>query len=535
MTFARALIASRTTAIVTALFRPVRGRELGECREWWLDRHRNADRRSPGNPDGHRSDRDKHEGGSSVGCVRLQMPSAFSVNAVAIDAVLPAHQWTADTPFDGSGGSTIVSVHAVTEADVLKNDGETVEFRVTVTGTAAGTYVWPAESRDHANCTSGIDSDSLTVSVLSAVATPTPTPRPTPVPTATPQPTPKPTPIPTPTVSPSPAPARTSAPTPTPFATSAPSPSPVRGRHAAALLLHSGKLPQLLRHAPRRWARRWVPDHRPNEDFAPQMHSPWAATSLRTASKPRSPRPALAGFDGIVWSVPRPALTRPGALDYPDGHDTLVVARAACFRPSYAARSARSPSQPPRPRAPPFKAEVEQSWQRRAPTAGAVLALRAAALRLSGAKRRVMVTPPGRPAPDPSPCGFVSLSGSFVHRGMMRPAVPRRDGRAADGRSYSSPDPPAPGPRPRAPVTPDDNHAWPTASSTGSWAPSRPRKAFGPGDCERPAGAGTAGEVAGAQGPHARPRPASAGPSASAERTPGSTTTSSATTGTLAT
>ena len=93
-------------------------------------------------------------GGSSVGCVHLQLPGAFAVSSVAVDAVPPAHAWTADATFGGPAGSTIVQVHAVTEGDVLKGDGDTVVFHVTVTGTGPG-YVWPADSRDHANCTSG--------------------------------------------------------------------------------------------------------------------------------------------------------------------------------------------------------------------------------------------------------------------------------------------------------------------------------------------------------------------------------------------
>ena len=75
-------------------------------------------------------------GGSSVGCVHLQLPGAFAVSSVAVDAVPPAHAWTADATFGGPAGSTIVvQVHAVTEGDVLKGDGDTVVFHVTVTGT----------------------------------------------------------------------------------------------------------------------------------------------------------------------------------------------------------------------------------------------------------------------------------------------------------------------------------------------------------------------------------------------------------------
>ncbi|MFL5682011.1 MAG: hypothetical protein ACJ77O_02560, partial [Chloroflexota bacterium] len=111
-------------------------------------------------------------GSGSVGCVRLQVPSAFTVNSVGVDLVTPARPWTADPPASGAGGSTIVWVHAVTEGDVFKNDGESVVFHVRVTGSSPGVYAWPAESRDHANCTSGIDSGSLTIAVAGGAATP---------------------------------------------------------------------------------------------------------------------------------------------------------------------------------------------------------------------------------------------------------------------------------------------------------------------------------------------------------------------------
>ena len=61
-------------------------------------------------------------GGSSIGCIRLQLPGAFSVSAVAVDSA--PHDWTADPPSGGPSGSTLVWVHAVTEADIVKSDGD---------------------------------------------------------------------------------------------------------------------------------------------------------------------------------------------------------------------------------------------------------------------------------------------------------------------------------------------------------------------------------------------------------------------------
>jgi hypothetical protein len=182
-------------------------------------------------------------GGSSVGCIQLQLPSAFTVSAVAVDSA--PHDWTADAPSAGGSGSTVVSVHAVTEADILKQDGQVVVFHVRVTGSPVGTYTWPAESRDHADCSSGIDTDSVSVSVI-AGATPTPTPKPTRAPTPRPTPTPTPTPTrtPRPTAAPtlSPAPVETSRPTAT---VSRPSPSATPDSSMAAVPVSSstGSLP----------------------------------------------------------------------------------------------------------------------------------------------------------------------------------------------------------------------------------------------------------------------------------------------------
>jgi hypothetical protein len=173
-------------------------------------------------------------GGSSVGCISLRVPSEFSVGAAGVNAVQPAHAWTADPPSAGTGGLTTVKVHAVTEADVLKGDGDSVVFHTTVTGMVPGTYVWPADSLDHANCTSGIDSSSVNIAVVAAGPTPTPvataTPKPTPTPTARPTPTPRPataaptvSPTPNNTVTPSAPPTSTPSPTATPATTAGPS------------------------------------------------------------------------------------------------------------------------------------------------------------------------------------------------------------------------------------------------------------------------------------------------------------------------
>jgi hypothetical protein len=164
-------------------------------------------------------------GGSSLGCVRLEPPRAFTVNSVVVDSVSGSLNWTADAPTAGSG-YTLVQIHASTKADVIKVDGDVVRFHVRVIGTTAGSYTWPAESRDDEKCKSGIDTDSVTVAILGTSPTPTPTPQPTPKPTPkpTPRPTPAPTGTPTPTTRATASP--TATPTPTRTARSTPSANP---------------------------------------------------------------------------------------------------------------------------------------------------------------------------------------------------------------------------------------------------------------------------------------------------------------------
>jgi hypothetical protein len=278
-------------------------------------------------------------GGSTVGCVRLQVPAAFTVDAVGVDSVQPSHAWTADAPTAGPSGSTIVSVHGVTEGDVLKNDGDVVDFHVTVTGTAVGSYAWPAESRDHANCSSGIDTASITVSITGGAATPTPvptptatpTPRPTatptrppsptPVPTPTPRPTATPTPTavpsPTPAVTPSPAPTATVSPTPEPTATASMEPSPSASPSDSPSPTPTGSEPGSTSGP---GAASGGATGSPSGGSSPAGDGSTAAGGYVVGLDPASQgdltltTSAMASLDGIVWAVPSLVLTVPGLL-----------------------------------------------------------------------------------------------------------------------------------------------------------------------------------------------------------------------------
>ncbi len=121
------------------------------------------------------------KGGATVGCVEVQPTPEWTVNSVRIDSVTSGLHWTANAV---SAGTNLVIVHAVTEADVLKLDKtDRVVFTINATGTAIGTYIWPASSRDHADCSAGIDAASLSMSVVGTAPVPTP---PTPFPVASP-------------------------------------------------------------------------------------------------------------------------------------------------------------------------------------------------------------------------------------------------------------------------------------------------------------------------------------------------------------
>jgi hypothetical protein len=231
-------------------------------------------------------------GGSSIGCVRLTLPSAFAVSSVAIATTPPGLDWTAGAPTPGGGGSTVVQVHALTEAEILKNDGLVVTFTVRVTGTVVGSHTWAAESRDHYDCTSGIDTTTVSVSIIGApTPTSTPSPGPTPNPTPSPAPTPSPMATPPPTPRPSPPPAT---PAPPPSATAAPVATPVPSPSAGS-------------------------SSRPGES---QSVRPVPSSSGLAAIPSGGPSPSVAGLESSdAPSRPEPTRASNGAGRAPDAVD----------------------------------------------------------------------------------------------------------------------------------------------------------------------------------------------------------------------
>lgn len=260
-------------------------------------------------------------GGSSIGCVRVQLPSAFTLIAVGVDAVQAGHAWIADAPLAGPSGSTIVQVHGASEADILKDDGAAVSFHVRVTGTGSGSYSWPAESRDHANCTSGIDTGSVVVSIVGVAPTPTPTPTPPPTPRPTPTPTPRPTPTPTPRATA--IPSASAPPTATPRVTTAPSDgrSPGAGPSSSGTPGPTGTPPVSLPMPSAASSRPAAPVNGivapPPSQAPPATRDPFdilAGPGIGPGFDAALGITSLAGLDGMVWAVPSLVLSVPGLL-----------------------------------------------------------------------------------------------------------------------------------------------------------------------------------------------------------------------------
>jgi len=175
-----------------------------------------------------------NEVGPRAGCVNVEIPSSFVIQAAGNVVASDGSAWVAAVV------GTWVEVTSVSGVDFL-DPLESVSFTLQLLPTQAGTWNWNNHVHVTNQCT-GIAYYGVPVTVVIAPAilpTPVPTPAPTPIPTAvsTPIPTlppfptlpPLPTPIPTlpplPTLRPDPTAAATPAPTSTPR--SSPTPEPV--------------------------------------------------------------------------------------------------------------------------------------------------------------------------------------------------------------------------------------------------------------------------------------------------------------------
>ncbi|HEX5579787.1 MAG TPA: hypothetical protein VFY43_08990 [Candidatus Limnocylindria bacterium] len=126
-------------------------------------------------------------GPDDLGCVRVTVPSSFTINAVGDPAATNGEDWQATL------NSSTVWVQSLSGGGRLEV-GDSVTFPVTATPTVAGVTSWANRAQRHQDC-SGVSEFGAPVQVVALptiVATPAPTIQPTP----TPRPTPTPIPLP---------------------------------------------------------------------------------------------------------------------------------------------------------------------------------------------------------------------------------------------------------------------------------------------------------------------------------------------------
>jgi len=225
-----------------------------------------------------------------IGCVRLNVPSSFTIHSVTI--LSPSGgSWT--TAKQG----TAVLVQAVSPANGVEY-GESVRFSITVTPNTLSTYNFGGTAYANNTCAAPSFGSVIAVSVTvqpGGVATPTPTPIPTVVPT------PVPTAVSTPTAT------ATATATPTSTRPVAPTRSPSPSPSASAFGSESASE-----------TRSELPTTTPAETGTA---SPWFVPSgltIGSGARPGSDDDVsvdvslATSLDGIAWSVPTVAVGLPG-------------------------------------------------------------------------------------------------------------------------------------------------------------------------------------------------------------------------------
>jgi hypothetical protein len=170
-----------------------------------------------------------NSGGDEIGCVQVDVPSAFSVDSIAIVSVkgnTSAPGWEATTSAISGGVRATFKNPADNNVLVGLPNGDRAVFRINGTPTSVAILTLTGHAYDKAGasgstaCGSGtFPTHALTLSIaLPSLPTPTPTPTPKPTPSPTPKPTPTPTPKPTPSPTPVPTPSPAATPIPTPAA-----------------------------------------------------------------------------------------------------------------------------------------------------------------------------------------------------------------------------------------------------------------------------------------------------------------------------
>ena len=180
-------------------------------------------------------------GGSEITCVKVDIPAAFSIEAITIVSVkgetsAASHGWKVVS--SAASGVTHIAFKNPTDTNPLvglPSAGDKAVFRVTGTASSGGTMTWTGVAADKPGGASSTSCGSGTFpgqSVTLDVSAPTPTPQPTPPPT--PRPTPAPTPRPTPTPTAKPTAPSTAQPTLQPTAPTTATSRPTTSAHPTA-------------------------------------------------------------------------------------------------------------------------------------------------------------------------------------------------------------------------------------------------------------------------------------------------------------
>jgi hypothetical protein len=284
-------------------------------------------------------------GGDEITCVRVSVPSAFSVSAATIVSVkgitsATVHGWVVVT--GSATGTTIVTFKNPPDKNPLVGlpIGDSAVFRVSGTAASPGLLTWTAVAADKpggatsTSCGSGTFPTISVALTIGSASTPTPTATPTPPPTPTPTPVPTPTPAPTPTQTPRLTPAPTATPSPKPTWTPPGSPTPTSSPTPAPTdsgLPHDSPVPSSDPGAASGPGRSTAPPGSPapgflgtggtpssgpdtTDPFVVPVRSPGHGVPEVIGGLDATVRSALLDVGLIGWTVPALALSVPGIL-----------------------------------------------------------------------------------------------------------------------------------------------------------------------------------------------------------------------------
>ncbi len=104
-------------------------------------------------------------GGDSIGCVIVNVPSAYTLNGVTIDSVSRGFIWSSST--SSNSGAWIITLTAQDDSNRLRGDEEYDQLLATinVTGTVLGTANWTATEYEKPDCDQEQLSATLPMSV----------------------------------------------------------------------------------------------------------------------------------------------------------------------------------------------------------------------------------------------------------------------------------------------------------------------------------------------------------------------------------